>query len=481
MNRSRVLALSIYVVCSLVLMTGCATMPPTVSNIIHQKPLPSGELRQWGGNLKSYLIGGKGIDSGMSVTCAQDGSCLLFGETIASFGNTTDYLAVKMTPDQKIVWAKTYDGSGPDRPLNVVAASDGGYLLVGISKSVLATPFKYTDKPYYPLIIKIDSSGNMQWARAVEYLSYKDFWVYTVIQSSDNGYIFSGYHEGKDSKDGLLLFKLSGQGDYLWGNYYRLSSGMEINQFRLTETSNHKLAIQFGANDKFGLFVTDPIGKPLWAKTYKGEDTLYIRIEGIANDGKGGFAMVAANLSGNKSKGKVAAAITRVTSLGDVVWSQQYSGGRLNVPTMIMKGYDNDLVITGVTGEGALAWRYGDNVSIEEPVNAFMLLIGENGQEKSSFISSKLPRDNINSVSKAHGRYFMLGDAALSKTEHNLLLSVWQPQEITTTQAKTGLFYEVPFKVRQEVVEIEAKPVKLATIELKKILSIRELLIDNAP
>ncbi|WP_282000099.1 hypothetical protein [Geotalea uraniireducens] len=469
MNRS-VLNLLKSVLVGFMLLSGCASMPQTVSDIILKNPRLTERTKQSGGVLKSFAIGGKGRDAGTSITCTPDGSCLIFGESIASFGNTTDYLAVRISPDQQIVWAKIYDGSGPDHALYAVATSDGGFLLVGLSKSVLATPMKYPDKPLYPLIIKTDTSGNVQWARTIQYLSNTDFSLYNVIQASDGGYIFSGYQEGKDP----LLFKLSKQGDYLWGYYYGLSNGMEIHQFRLTELSDRQLAIMFNGKDSLGLFVADPHGNPLWARTYKDEETSLIRAEGVVGDGKGGFVMVATNVIGSGAKVTAAVAVARLTGHGDVSWGHQYSVGMLNVPTMILRGNNNDFVITGITGDGVLAFRYLNQLS-DRPVNAFALLIDDNGYEKSSFVSFGPPWDYINAVSKAQNSYILLGAVPLADHKVNFLLSEWQPQRKTPDRSNQGLFSAKTFKMRQETVLIKAKPVELPTIEVSNYLSIHEL------
>ena len=459
-------------VISLLLLSGCSTMPPR--DIINRTLLPSVQSNE---TVKSYLYGGEGIDSGMSIACGQDGSCLLFGETDGSFDWSTDYLAVKISPDQKIVWAKKYDGSGADRALEIVAASDGGYLLVGISKSMLATPIKSDVKPFYPLIIKVDTSGNIQWAKAINYKSWTDFYIYSAIQSSDNAYVISGYYEGKDKKDGTLIFKLTESGELLWANYYRPSNGLEVHQFRVIETSDQKLSVLFSAENTFGLFVTDSQGKPLWARMFKGEDTKRIWAESVTGDQKGGFVLTAANCFNDEGGGQTTMAVLRLTAQGKVVWGQQYSGDQIADPYVIMKGYDNDFVIAGVTGKNALGFVLGyRNLS----TSGFALLIDEDGKQK-SIIPSEKAGTGLRSVSRAQGKYFLLGDTTLSKVKVNWLLSVWEPRKEAPFDAGRSVFPQKPFKVKEEEISIESKPAKLDTIGAEKQLRVRELKVNNGP
>ena len=438
MNKNR---LHIFFTCimGLLLLAGCTTTPPPRGEVINRTLLETtAQSDQPIDAVKSYLYGGEGIESGMNITCVQDGSCLLFGDTIGSFDWTFDYLAVKISPDQKIVWAKTYDGSGTDRGLKVVATSDGGYLLVGLSKSMLFTPLKSPDKPLYPLIIKIDPSGNIQWARVLEYLNWSDFCIYSAIQSSDNGYVISGYRESKNKRDGTLLFKLSENGDIVWANYYRPSNGLEVHKYRVIEITDQKLSVLFNTKDKFGLFVIDSQGKPLWAKMFKGKDTISIWPESMASDQDGGFVITASNLFNDKGSGQAAAAILKLTHEGKVVWSQQYVSNYISYPFVIMRGYDNDFLVLGVTGEGALGFYL--NGDRNYPIRGFALLIDEAGIEKSLTLSEV--GTGLRSASKTHGKYFLFGDTMLSKDKSELLLSVWQPQKEAPLVLEKTVFSE---------------------------------------
>lgn len=462
----------------LLLLAGCATTPPQSSEVINRTLLdtadPSGQPIDVA---KSYLYGGLGTDSGMSIICAQDGSCLLFGDTYGSFNWSIDYLAIKISPDQKIIWAKTYDGSGTDRALKVVGSHDGGYLLVGLSKSVLVTPLKYSDKPFYPLIIKTAPSGTIQWAKAIEYLNWSDFYIYSAIQSSDNGYVISGYREGKDKRDGTLLFKLSENGDLLWANYYRPPNGLEVHQYRVIEISDQKLSVLFRTKEKFGLFVIDSQGKPLWAKMFTGEDTISIWPESVASDRDGGFVVTAANLFNDKGGGQAAAAILKLTHEGNVVWSQQYASDYITYPFVIMRGYDNDFLVLGVTGEGSLGFYLrGDR---NYPVQGFALLIDDVGKEKSLTLSKV--GTGLRSASKTQGKYFLFGDTMVSKGNFKCLLSVWQPQNGVSLDLEKTIFSRRPFKLKEERISFESKSVKLTNKEIGNILKVRELKIDNGP
>ncbi|NPU85914.1 MAG: hypothetical protein HPY65_15670 [Syntrophaceae bacterium] len=465
---------------ALLLFLGCATTLPPGSDSIRQKSLSASAPGQPDQSVQAFLYGGNGIDSGMSIACTEEGACLLFGDTVRSFGWSMDYLAVKISADQKVIWAKTYDGSGADGALFAVAASDGGFLLVGLSKSMLFTPLKSTDKQQYPLIIKTDSTGDIQWATVIDYyMSGFDFHLNNAVQTADKGYIFSGSSPRcKDkNKGGPLLFKLSEKGDLLWANCYHLSTGSVMDQFRVTETQDRNLAVLFSATEKFGLFLTDFEGKPIWAKTLKSPDTKRIWPQSLVIDNKGRIIATVANVVSITGSGQANAGVSRFTSQGNILWSRQYNMNKITYPRVIVSAYDQQFLIAGVTGDGV--WGY--LIGYKKPVNYFAFLIDEDGNEKSC-ISPEKPTVGVRSAVKSQGRYFLFSDYDLSKETTNFYLLLWNPLKDARPDSLKQKVSQSPFQLSEENAAITPKPVELHAMKIeKKILQVRDLGINRSP
>lgn len=480
MNKKRSHIILIWII-GFMLLSGCATTPPPGGGIINRTlpaTTPAGQTNE---AIKSYHYGGLGIDSGMSLKCNSDGSCLLFGDTYGSFGWSFDYLAVKISSDQNIAWAKTYDGSGTDRGLKAVNTSDGGFLLVGVSKSMLFTSLK-SNKPCYPLIIKTDPNGNMQWAKAVEYyevsVSSRDFYIYSAIQTSDGGYVIAGYYEGSDNKTATLLFKLSESGEFLWANYYGPSNGLEVYQFRVIETSDQKLAVLFGAKDKFGLFVTNHHGNPLWSKMFAVEDTVRIWPESLTTTQDSSFVIAASNLFSKENAGQAGAVILKLNPEGALVWRHQYFAGDITYAYDIIRGSNNNFLISGFTGTGALVYLTGGG-NIEYPVKGFALLIDEAGREKALMLSDV--GTGFRSSSKNQDKYLLFGDIKIAEKNSEWLLSVWQPQKENIFDIGKTIFSRRPIKMNEEKILIESKPIRLDIRDIKQYLKVHDLIVKNEP
>ena len=92
-------------------------------------------------NLKTY--GGSQEDDALSVIETQDGNIAVLGFTQSNDGDVTgktttdsDYWFLKLDQDLNILWQKTFGGSSDDRGQDMVATSDGGFLITGFSRSL---------------------------------------------------------------------------------------------------------------------------------------------------------------------------------------------------------------------------------------------------------------------------------------------------------------------------------------------------------
>jgi hypothetical protein len=83
-------------------------------------------------------------------------------------------------------FAKTIGGSNEDFATSIIRSSDGGYAVAGWTLNFGAG---YSD--FY--VVKLDSSGNVHWTKTIGGSSWDE--AYSIIQSSDGGYVVAGYTE----------------------------------------------------------------------------------------------------------------------------------------------------------------------------------------------------------------------------------------------------------------------------------------------
>jgi hypothetical protein len=162
----------------------------------------SGTL-QW-----SKTIGGTSQDYAFSVVQTTDGGYALGGET-ASFGaGNTDMYIVKLDSSGALQWSRTMGGTGFDRSRTFTKTTGGGFAMVGQTNS-----FGAGDQDFY--IVKLDSSGTLQWSRTVGGTAIE--FAYSITQTADGGYAAGGFTTsfGAGVND-MYVVKLDASGTLQW-------------------------------------------------------------------------------------------------------------------------------------------------------------------------------------------------------------------------------------------------------------------------
>ena len=119
---------------------------------------------------KNY--GGNEIDEPHGIVPTIEGNFLIVGDTrstdidIASNNGAADVWAVKINAEGEILWESAYGGSGFDAGRGVEAINDGGFLLVGSSRSgdIDVAENKGQNDAW---LIKIDADGILEWEQSI--------------------------------------------------------------------------------------------------------------------------------------------------------------------------------------------------------------------------------------------------------------------------------------------------------------------------
>jgi hypothetical protein len=163
-------------------------------------------LNPIGNILWQKVLGGEGDDSGFSIHLASDGGYILTG--ITDSDNTGDVglnhggfdvWAVKLNPAGGIQWQKVLGGSGDDSGFSIWQADDGGYILTGATDSDNTGDVGLNHGGFDVWVVKLLTNGNIQWQRT---LGGNDFESGRSIQQTPNGeYIFAGITGSDETGD----------------------------------------------------------------------------------------------------------------------------------------------------------------------------------------------------------------------------------------------------------------------------------------
>ncbi|NOR46650.1 MAG: PKD domain-containing protein, partial [Methanosarcinaceae archaeon] len=127
-------------------------------------------------------FGGESRDQLYSLQQTFDGGYILGGDT-RSFGNgSSDFWLVKTDHNGIELWNRTFGGHYNDRAYSVQQTFDGGFILVGYTRSL-----HWHDC----LLVKTDTEGVEMWKRTIVGPN-EDNTPYSILQSPDGGYIIAG-------------------------------------------------------------------------------------------------------------------------------------------------------------------------------------------------------------------------------------------------------------------------------------------------
>ncbi len=95
-----------------------------------------------GETIAAKTFGGSKNDVAQSIVETSDGGYAILGYTQSNDGDIAnktnesfDFWLMKFSSEDNLIWSKTYGGSDDDRGTDIIATNDGGFALLGYSKS----------------------------------------------------------------------------------------------------------------------------------------------------------------------------------------------------------------------------------------------------------------------------------------------------------------------------------------------------------
>ena len=139
----------------------------------------SGGNEQW-----NRTFGGPSYDGGNGVQQTADGGYVVVGSTRSYGAGDYDVWLIKTDAGGTREWDTTFGGTGSDDGYSVRQTTDGGYVIAGSTESYGAGDFD-------AWLIKTDAVGTMQWDKTFGGPGWDE--GACVQQTTDGGYIIAGY------------------------------------------------------------------------------------------------------------------------------------------------------------------------------------------------------------------------------------------------------------------------------------------------
>ncbi len=317
------------------IITGTQSIVGSITQMYLLKTDSSGDIT-WERN-----YGGIYEEEAQDVIQTNDGGYIIVGSTRSFGASYNDIYVVKTNSAGDTVWTRRYGGSGDDKGYGIKQTADDGYIIVGTS-----TSFGSGDSDVY--LIKTDGSGNIDWSN--NYGGTADDAGHSVVETPDGDYVIGGVTSSYSSSQDIYILKVDGSGNSLWEQWYG-GSRDENGGYSIARTSDggyilvgSSLSFAVGEPQKVYLIKTDLSGTLQWQRSYnEGGDARGTSVQEVST---GGYIVTGSqkNVSGIEN-----VYIVRTNNQGIKQWGKTAGGIRNDYGNSIQLTTDGNFIIAGYT------------------------------------------------------------------------------------------------------------------------------------
>ncbi|UCH88104.1 MAG: hypothetical protein JSV49_07505 [Thermoplasmata archaeon] len=294
-----------------------------------------------GSKVWEQFYGGLEDDFGFWVQQTSDGGYIIVGRTESKGAGSSDVYLVKTDSLGNMVWDRTFGGVEYDFGYSGALTSDGGFIIAGGTQSFGAGGADVW-------LIKTDSGGELEWNVTIGGSKFDK--AYGVQQTSDSGYIITGYtwSYGTGEAD-MWLIKTNSTGFEEWNNTFGggdLDYGYSVQQIPEGGYIITGYTWSFGSGDNdVWLVKTDSFGVKDWDKTFGGNTRDYGNSIQCTSDG--GFIIVAVKVAFGYSDYDIW--LIKTKSNGIKEWDRIFDASDSDVGNCVQQTSDGGYVIAGYT------------------------------------------------------------------------------------------------------------------------------------
>lgn len=341
----------------------------TNTSLAQNSELEIEHIKTWGGSKN---------ESAQAVTKTSDGGYAILGYTQSNDGDVRnksnesyDYWLLKFDAKNQLQWQKTYGGSDDDRGFDLIQTSDGGFAMLGKSKS---NDLDVSENSGFDdfWVSKLDSNGSISWEYSYGFAGSDT--PNSIIQTRDNGYLLTGVldvsasngqgdrhaavrqrHAGGD----YWAVKLNSSGVREWSNYYGGSFTDTAYDAIQTQDNGYIIIGSSDSNDvdisnsnggyDFWVVKISNTGSLVWEKTFGGSEIDEARAITSSNDGN--YLIVGDTRSDDLNISQNAGAadlwLIKITPEGTLLWEKTIGGTNFDVGRSVSKTQDNGFLISG--------------------------------------------------------------------------------------------------------------------------------------
>jgi len=302
------------------------------------------KLNETGTVMWDQTYGGPDEDDGNAVQQTDDGGYIIVGRTRSYSNGKTDVWLIKTDEKGNKLWDTTFGYSDFDSGSEVRQTRDGCYVIIGSGNQSGGGRGE-------ALLIKVDSDGNKVWARSFGEKGHN--YADEIQQTSDDGFIIIGssWISGETNSYDMWLIKTDKDGNLMWdkkfdgaGSDHGWSIGQTLDGGFIITGETYQ---SHGSDDNIWLVKTDENGNTQWENTFEG------RGYSSQQTSDGGFIIAGATMNStitDFSNGL----LMKTDSGGNLEWRRTFGGRQPDFFFSVQQTQDNGYVLTGYT----IPWHF---------------------------------------------------------------------------------------------------------------------------
>ncbi len=357
--------------------------------------------------LWAKTFGGRRNEQARCVQQTTDNGYIIAGWTESFGAGGEDIYAVKTDNNGNLLWERTYGGRMNDRAYSLQQTTDGGFIIVGRTKSF----GDYYESVY---LVKTNELGIEEWNRT--YGENHSNGGRFVQETFDGGYIIAGWtgEYMHDNTNDIYLIKTDNTGTILWSHTYGGPLWDKAHTVQQTRDGGYIIAgitrtLSGGILDGY-LIKTDAFGDIQWTRSYIGRN--WDECYAVRQTHDGGYIISGGTRS--FSMGNMDMFLLKIDAEGSTTWAYTYGGIENEYSWCVEPTNDGGYVFCGHTqsfGSG-----YYDVYLVktdEEGKELWNCTVGGRGNDTSKFVQQTIDGSYIvagstKSIGAGDGDFWLL-------------------------------------------------------------------------
>jgi hypothetical protein len=263
------------------------------------------------------------------------------GLIVGGWTEPKDMALMKLDADGLIQWQTRFDKNNNQFGTSVAALSGEGYALAGRSGG--------SDSESW--VLRVDEQGNLLWQRSLNHSAYKEE-PHDLAPTSDDGMVITGYYDDPLSGERLFIMKLNSSGDVEWEKSSNQNSNFVEKGYEVEQTSDGGYivigTVQAPNVNDLWILKLDGIGNIQWQKTISlpnfGASDIPPTIQETTDDG---FILSATTYD---VPGFEDILLWKLNATGDIQWQKKIGSGNSEETNDIQQAADGGFLLVGFGG-----------------------------------------------------------------------------------------------------------------------------------